>query len=561
MNTWNRIRKEGVALLTAVIFVGVAVALVGSLVVMVVYQHRNVDQYVTFREAFYGVDAAFAQSVANVEMGGTGHVGLGAWTLPAGVATITNITDLPTFDDPAVAPVRMASMPEVEYMAYVVDWDSDGVDNNGDGTIDGLDEDHTYTVYGLARDASTVRRAEGVFKGYDVNVWRNAIFGGSGQAGGLINGNVSIHGSVHLLGQNIPAGGVAVAALDLSGASLIHNNYGGLPAALAQRIPGLPTREFGGETVETLDAKLRVRRGLVGLSGNSEIGQPNAVGNAIKETMDGTYVNDGWTGNAVTPDGGRGDPKSVFSDNGWDEGYDLGNRVPFPVLDDDWRDPVTGATVINPNTGANYTHREYFHDQLAGTPYTGNIVIHTKNNFYYNATRPTDPDPAHRQPTDNYILYNSATKRMEINGAIEINGNLTFSGQGNDRTVNYTGRGCILAHGDVTIDTNLLTVNADGSVANSFPVNNIIGIMAEGSMAVGTAAQLQIMGAFYAQNEIRSEKQTTVIGTFVSDYFNMGTNVPDIYQVPVLADNLPYGMIGAYPIVVMAPVSWRELGV
>mgnify|MGYP000399792675 CR=1 FL=1 len=48
------------------------------------------------------------------------------------------------------------------------------------------------------------------------------------------------------------------------------------------------------------------------------------------------------TCNAVVPDGGRGDPKSVYSDNGWDENYDLGDRVSLPVLDDDWRDEDSG---------------------------------------------------------------------------------------------------------------------------------------------------------------------------------------------------------------------------
>jgi hypothetical protein len=67
------------------------------------------------------------------------------------------------------------------------------------------------------------------------------------------------------------------------------------------------------------------------------------------------------------------------------------------------------------------------------------------------------------------------------------------------------------------------------------------------------------MGAFYAQNRIVSAKQTTIMGTFVSNYFDMGTNVPDIYQVPSLADNLPLGMIGNYPILAMNLVSWREI--
>ena len=49
------------------------------------------------------------------------------------------------------------------------------------------------------------------------------------------------------------------------------------------------------------------------------------------------------------------------------------------------------------------------------------------------------------------------------------------------------------------------------------------------------------------------------MGTFVSNYFDMGTNVPRIYQVPTLAANLPYGMIGAYPIFIYKKVSWREV--
>ena len=56
------------------------------------------------------------------------------------------------------------------------------------------------------------------------------------------------------------------------------------------------------------------------------------------------------------------------------------------------------------------------------------------------------------------------------------------------------------------------------------------------------------MGAFYAQGRLTSMKQTVVTGTFVSNYFDMGINVPEIYQVPTMADNLPLGMIGMYPI-------------
>jgi len=459
-------------------------------------------------------------------------------------------------------------MPSVEYFSYTINWMNDGVDNNGDGTVDGPDENWCYTILTCARDTGIVRRTETVLSGMDVNVWRNAIFAGAGQAGGLVNGNVSIHGAVHLLGNNVTPGVESITALDLSGTSLIHNNYAGIPADISSRIPALPTTTFAGETVSTLDATLRVKHGLVGMSGNSEIGEPHATGNSYKETMDGVYVNDGYTGTSVIDDGGRGDPKHLHSDNGWDHGYDLGNRVPFPLLTDDWREPGTGTKVYDANRGAYYQHIQYFNEVLVGSPtnatdgiYNGNLTIAANANFYYNASRPLDANPANRQATDDYILFNATTNKMEINGQIAVNGNLTFTrGGGNDKTIYYTGRGAILVTGSATLDTDLLTVNSNGTTANSFPVNNCFGIMAAGNLTVGSLSQLTIMGAFYAQGTVKSTKQTNVAGTFVGGYFDMGTNVPHIYQVPTLADNLPRGMIGAYPILAFERVSWRELG-
>jgi hypothetical protein len=241
----------------------------------------------------------------------------------------------------------------------------------------------------------------------------------------------------------------------------------------------------------------------------------------------------------------------------------------MPLLTDDWRDPGTGARRWDSSRASNYTHEHYFDEVLVGDPnnktdgiYSGNITIKANQNFYYNASRPTDTNPAHRLPTDDYICYNGTTKIMEISGQLSIQGSLTITrGSGGDKTIYYTGRGSVLVHGNVTLDTDLLTKNADGSTANSFPVNNCFAIMASGDMTVGSLSQLELMGAFYAQNRIICSKQTHVAGTFVANYFDMGTNVPHIYQVPALADNLPSGMIGAYPILCFSRVSWRELGV
>lgn len=559
MRAYRERKQEGVALVTATIFIAAALIVLGALSARAIMQSQNVGHYSDFKLALQGIEAAFAESRTAVEAGGSGHIGLGTWTP---TFSADGEVTLPTFDSGDVAPQQLDSMPQVRYMAVVQPWANDGIDNNGDGIVDGPEEAFFSTVYALAQAGSTTRRAEIVMAGGDVNVWRNAIFAGTGQAGGLINGNVSIHGSVHLLGTGLLTGDMAIAAIDLSGTSMIHNNYASCPADLLNRVPTPPLTMLNGEEVQTLNAKLRVKNGLVSMSGNSEVGEPNLAGNVHKETVDGTYVNDGWTGNSVTNDGGRGDPKNVYSDNGWDVTYDLGDRVPFPMLADDWRDMSTGETVHWDAMGRNYTHEEYFSEVLSGTPYPGDMLIKANQDFYYNATRPADPDPLHRLPTDDYILFNATTNRMEVNGQIEVNGNLTFTrGSGNDKTIHYTGRAAMLVRGNVTLDTDLLTVNANGTTANSFPQNNVLGIMATQNMTVGSLSQLSLMGAFYAQGQINCSKQTTVMGTFVSNYFNMGTNVPSIFQVPDLADNLPMGMIGAYPILVFSQVSWRELGV
>lgn len=557
MKNNTRTHEEGMALVAATIFVAIAVVLLSALAMRVVQQNSQTAQYKMYNDAFTGLDAAVAQSWVALEAGQSGMVGLGTWAPPP---TATGRV-LPTFEDTGIVPQRSSTLPAVEFMAYADDWSNNGIDDNGNGLVDEPEESFTHTVYGFARNRGIERRVEVVLQGFDVNVWRNAIFAGAGQAGGLINGNVSVHGSVHLLGDNVVAGQTVLSAIDLSGTSLIHNNYIGIPADLASRIPALPTHMFDGEMVETLDAKLRVKHGLVGMSGNSEIGEPNIAGNAFKETMDGTYVSDGWTGTSVSDDGGRGDPSNVYSDNGWDTVYDLGDKIPLPVLNDTYRELGTGNMYVNPATSVNYTHYEYFHDVLTGAPYTGDLTISANQNFYYNATRPTDSDSTHRQPADNYILFDAASNVMEIHGQIQIDGNLTITrGGGSDKTINYTGRAALLVKGDVTLDTDLLAQNANGTTANSFPVNNILGIMAENNMTVGSLSQLKLMGAFYAQGTVQSTKQTITVGSFVANYFDMGTNVPEIYQVPDLAENLPLGMIGAYPILVYSQQSWRELG-
>ncbi|MBW7866668.1 MAG: hypothetical protein H3C30_19925 [Candidatus Hydrogenedentes bacterium] len=371
-----RSSDAGVALLTAVIFISVSVLVITAVTARHLQQRLLVDQYQIYQTAFDAVEAAHMQSRALRDSGGSGIIGLQGWTP---VYDAKNNLVLPPFDAEIVKPASMASLPGAELMCYVVNWGNDGRDSNGDGAMDSVLEQGMFSIHAAARFQGVERRVESVYRAGNVNVWQNAIFAGNGQAGGLINGNVSIYGSVHLLGNNIALGNPAITSLDtsmeLSGTSLIHNNYEGMPGYLRSRVPNPSATLVGGKQVRTLSARLRVRRGLVGMSGNSEIGEPNNPANLLKEMMDGVYVNDGWTGNSVTNDGGRGIPKNVYSDNSHTALYDLGGAVSMPMLSDPWRD-TNGDRVMNPNTGTWYTHEDYFSQVLLAAPDNPNDGIH-----------------------------------------------------------------------------------------------------------------------------------------------------------------------------------------
>ncbi len=243
-------RERGMAMIIAMIFVMVAIALLSTLSIRIINQSLQQNRYSDFRDAFWGAVSAVQESKSLLESGNNGMVGVTGWTP---TYNSNNEPILPSFNSPGVIPRTLTSDPTVQYFAVVIQWENDNFDNNGNGVIDDISEVDMSTIYAIARKNGTVRRLEVITDSSDVNVWRNAIFAGNGQTGNVINGNVSIYGSVHILGNNLLPGNPAITALDLSGTSLIHNNYQGIPGTLQQRVPPLPTTVFDGETVQTLN--------------------------------------------------------------------------------------------------------------------------------------------------------------------------------------------------------------------------------------------------------------------------------------------------------------------
>jgi hypothetical protein len=144
---------------------------------------------------------------------------------------------------------------------------------------------------------------------------------------------------------------------------------------------------------------------------------------------------------------------------------------------------------------------------------------------------------------------------LKISGAVYIAGPVstgpgrTIDGIEESKSIRYVGTGTILAEGDVRIGTNLVTAGL-----RSFP-QNIMGIMTPGSVTF-ERANVAAMGVFYGQESIVVTKQTSVAGSLVSNFVNMGSQVPSVYQVPAVMDNLPPYLIAAH-LWGAKPMVWR----
>ena len=418
-----------------------------------------------------------------------------------------------------------------------------------------------------------------IHKSENVSVWNNVIFAGVGQAGKSINGNVKIRGSVHMLGDGenftdidmdgrwddsneaytdsnsngqydtgepftdedsdghrdvrepfndvngdgtrTPPLTVTDMAEEISGTANVGNNYNSMPADLKAKLPALPTVSFGGENVQSLSAKLRVKHGRVDISGSATVGDPNATGNDRKETLNGCYVSDGYGGNQGAA--------SAYADNGTTNGYDLGDGlVTFPVVSDPYTAP----------DGTNYaSYMDYLHDHALVI--SGNLTL--QNGTAYSAS----------DGAGNSISMD-ASGNMTISGIVYVDGDISFARNGQ---INYSGKGTLVATDDIDVHCDLLP-------QTQFPQTDSLGLLARDEIGLATGSgdsQLKMAICMYAQSKITSEKQSEIAGTLVTSYFAM-SNVPSIYQVPELADNLPPGMPARDPIWIVSidVVSWQE---
>ena len=81
--------------------------------------------------------------------------------------------------------------------------------------------------------------------------------------------------------------------------------------------------------------------------------------------------------------------------------------------------------------------------------------------------------------------------------------------------------------------------------SNNFPSGDALAFVTGGSMTLGPGAQRNLEGLFYAQNTITIPKQTVIAGIVMTNEFDVGNQVPEIWQVPGLARNAP-GAFGEF---------------
>ncbi len=479
-----------------------------------VMENRLVRREVHKNQAFYLAEAGLERTLWNLKQ--DFENGSGDWT-----------------DDNVINGVSVGDPDDDDWRPFEYDHTSLGAGSYV-VKLKYVDEDEIWVKSTGTEDVKNISKTVQVYvKIENISVWNNAIFAGTGAvAGQVIEGNALIHGSVLILGSGLQPDDLAI---DMSGTAGTRNNYEGLPAELAGKIPPCPQTSFNGETVDSLDATLRVKQGKVGLSGTAKVGEQDWVGNSFKETMDGVYVTDGYGGNKGAD--------NVYSDNGTGNPYDLGDNVQFPSLRDSYVDPDTGTSY---STYLNYLDANSLH-------ISENEISSEVDDFnYFDANGSISWDQSEGKLTVNGIVYVDADS-LDIGKKQET---IEYSGTGTIVVAQDSGDGIV---GNIRIHGDLLAQGTYTLGGGGFP-NNALGLVT-GTLDLATGAgesQLTMTGAFFAENEVFSAKQNRIAGTFVCNHFDI-TQVPSIYQVPDLATNLPPGIPGGPPDWHITVSQWSEV--
>ena len=523
----NLKKNRGIILIACYLVVALLMVLVGALVARSVYEAKFAERQQHLQEAFYIAESGLQQVIFDLRADYANTAGWGDGAIN-GMAIALNTNTFTT-------------------LPYLAAQTAVGQGDFQVGVKGVLGKPAEVWIQSTGTSGSYTRRVQAYLAVKNLNTWNNVIFAGSGQGGNAISGNVDIRGSVHILGTGPPPLTSNDYAMDLSGGANLGNNYTGMPVELSSRIPAIPIVNFNGENVESLSAEIRFKNGKLGLSGIALAGAADVTGNSVKETMDGMFVTHGYGGNQATA--------NVYSDNGTGNAYDAGDVVYFPIFSKPYVDRRDSSSY--PNYGTFLTTKGL---DISAVPEIPNGKIDPRN------VAPGPGTPSFCLPitclqdaNQNLIQWDNPSKTLTVQGVVYRNGDIDLGEKNTE--MYFLGKGTLVARGpsaDVDIHGNFLAKGPEKFATLTGPV---IGLVAEDKVRIGTGggeSQLKVMGAFYGQTEIEADKQAYLAGTFNSNHFKMN-QVPSIYQVPSLVDNLPPGLIGDQTVFIIQVKSWQEI--
>jgi hypothetical protein len=317
----------------------------------------------------------------------------------------------------------------------------------------------------------------------------------------------------------------------------------------------------------TLDAEIRVKEGQIEMnSGAARAGNGtadvdvdlNPIPAGIKRRIDGTYTEYGYAGSF-------GD-QYVYSDNGLYAKYDLPAdfNIPFPSL--------TG-----PSPDVCCANYEAWLDANSWDPLP--LVVLMAPDATNGTDLTIDKDTQFFDLVDgmgNRLAWEPVSQTLTVEGIIRIPGSITLGRSGGPDKLNpaipityttgptggtlyakkaganWSDPGTAGAHEDsIMIYHSLLP-------AGVFPTGDTRGLIAKDRIIMDTAG-VNVAAAVFAENQVKLKKQLQVVGSIVTRYFDIGAQVPHVYQMPNLVKYLPPGMPGGQTYNFVKILSWREI--
>jgi hypothetical protein len=396
----------------------------------------------------------------------------------------------------------------------------------------------------------------------------------------------------------------------LSGNAEVVNGYKTLSADRKSRISDgyiKTTTLSDGTEVETLEAVVRVKRGQIDLSGSGNIGETeDADGNAIavqdlsndnyKSTIDTIYANEGFTDtssmNNVHADNYEYDSDDVSYET---ESYDLGDKVQMPQFKDDYDgqtdrsgqdcvdrgescdiygDYVEKMSVTATDSGGNSVCA-LIPDKLGGdgTPAfcsgcdsSGNCVAPdpaTCNETSWDLATCGSPDGCIKWDPDPDGTTSGAT--LNIEGRVKLSDDCVGDPPNvigsKDNDITYEGKGLLYTAKDIDIAGNLLSEPGTTGAEEYFVEDHLLAVMTKSDMEIAPGASpIDVMGAFYALGNITSGQPSNIVGSIMSNSFNMSTGqASSVYQVQGMSDELfKLGMIRSSMVYTFKKYEWVE---